>query len=250
MSLLRPVRPGGLLTAGGQAIHVGRSVGLSEAFVLDEESERLVAHGTSRLTIFPPIEPAPEPPGALEPYTFPSHPTPDPFRRPPPETVLPQEVWSELDGAEILRRHIAGELQPPPIHYLTGIRPTESGERRATFTMPCSEWLASPTRFLQGGAVAMLADIAMLAAVQTTLPAGVAFAGLDFKANFLRPVPPGEGELTAEAEVVHAGRTIAITRATVTSPEGKPVLLATGSSMYLPGRPADLGEVELGTGED
>ena len=38
------------LLAGGQAIHVGRSVGLSEVFVIDEEADRLIAHGTSRLT--------------------------------------------------------------------------------------------------------------------------------------------------------------------------------------------------------
>jgi hypothetical protein len=59
-----------------------------------------------------------------------------------------------------------------------------------------------------------------------------------------------ESELTARAEVVHAGRTIAITRATVASAEGKPVLLATGSTIYLPGRPASLGEVELSGHED
>jgi uncharacterized protein (TIGR00369 family) len=63
--------------------------------------------------------------------------------------------------------------------------------------------------------------------------------------NFLRPVAPGEGELEARAEIVHAGRTLAITRSTVANPEGKPVALATGSSIFLPGRPADLGEVEL-----
>ena len=96
----------------------------------------------------------------------------------------------------------------------------------------------------------MLADFAMLIAVETTVPAGLAFAGLDLKANFLRPVSPDESELTARAEVVHAGRTIAITRATVANAEGKPVLLATGSSIYLPGRPASLGEVELSGRED
>jgi hypothetical protein len=59
-----------------------------------------------------------------------------------------------------------------------------------------------------------------------------------------------ESELTARAEVVHAGRTIAITRATVANAEGELVLLATGSTIYLPGRPASLGEVELSGRED
>jgi uncharacterized protein (TIGR00369 family) len=96
----------------------------------------------------------------------------------------------------------------------------------------------------------MLADFAMLAATATKAGAGVAIAGLDLKANFLRPVAADGADLTARAEVVHSGRTIAITRAEVTNSEGKPVLLATGSSMYLPGRPASLGELELGAGGD
>jgi uncharacterized protein (TIGR00369 family) len=245
LSFLRPARPNGSLSAGGQAIHVGRSVGFSEAFVIDEESDTLLAHGTSRLTIFPPLDPAPDPPETIAPHEAPLYESPDPYLRPPPGGVIPQEVWAELPGAEILRRQLSGELPPPPLHHLTGLSLKEYAEGSATFTMPCTEWLASPTGRLQGGTIAMLADFAMLAAVQTTTPAGLAFAGLDLKVNFLRPVPPGDGQLEARAEIVHAGRTLAITRSTVTNPEGKAVALATGSSLYLPGRPASLGEVEL-----
>jgi uncharacterized protein (TIGR00369 family) len=245
LSFLRPARPNGMLTAGGQAIHVGRSVGLSEAFVIDEETDRLIAHGSSRLTIFPPLDPAPEPPDAIEPFDSPPSDPPDPYRRPPPDGVIGQDVWSELSGAQILERQLKGELPPPPLHHLTGLTLTEFGEGWARFTMPCTEWLASPTGRLQGGAIAMLADFAMLAAVQTTTAPGLAFAGLDLKVNFLRPVEPADDVLEAYGEIVHSGRTLAITRATVTNSERKPVVLATGSSIHLPGRPASLGEVEL-----
>ncbi len=218
--------------------------------MIEPESERLLAHGTSRLTIFPPLDPAPDPPTGLEPFEAPEFETPDPYLRPAPNGVIAQEVWNELSGAEILRRQLAGELPPPPLHHLTGLRPTEIGDGSATFSMPCTEWLASPTQRLQGGAIAMLADFAMLAAVETTAPAGLAFAGLDLKVNFLRPVMPDGTELVAQAEVVHRGRTIAITRAAVTNAEGKSVALATASSIYLPGRPAGLGEVELASEGD
>ena len=122
----------------------------------------MIAHGTSRLTIFPPLEQVPDPPR-------PSRRTPR--RRtgprthtcaPPPGGVIPQEVWAELSGAEILTRQLAGELPPPPLHHLTGLRLKELGEGWATFAMPRSEWLASPARKLQGGTIAMLADFAML----------------------------------------------------------------------------------------
>jgi uncharacterized protein (TIGR00369 family) len=245
LSFLRPARPNGMLTAGGQAIHVGRSVGLSEAFVIDEETDRLIAHGSSRLTIFPPLDPAPEPPDSVEPFDPPPTDPPDPYLRPSPGGVIGQHVWTELSGAEILERQLTGELPPPPLHHLTGLTLAEFGEGWTRFTMPCTEWLASPTGRLQGGAIAMLADFAMLAAVQTTTTPGLAFAGLDLKVNFLRPVEPGDDVLEARGEIVHSGRTLAITRATVKNSEGKPVVLATGSSIYLPGRPASLGEVEL-----
>jgi uncharacterized protein (TIGR00369 family) len=250
MSFLRPARPGVMLAAHGQAIHVGRSVALSEVFVLERDTERLIAHGTSRLSVFPPLPDPPQAPAELPTLEPRDYGSPDPFRRPPPATTIPQPVWSELSGAEILARQLSGELPAPPLHHLTGIRLTDFGDGTATFVLPATEWLASPGRRLQGGVIAMLADFAMLAAADTKAGAGVAIAGLDLKANFLRPVAFDGADLTANAEVIHSGRTIAITRSEVTNAEGKAVLVATGSSMFLPGRPADLGEVELGHAED
>jgi uncharacterized protein (TIGR00369 family) len=228
------------LTAGGQAIHAGRSVGLSEAFVIEGNGDRLIAHGTSRLSILPRIDPAPDPPEDLPTFEPPPQPTPDPYRRPPPDTVLDQEIWKELSGAEILQRQIKGELPPPPISYLTGLRPLEAAEGKVMATMPASEWLASPTRFLQGGAIAMFADTAMMMAVLTTAPPGTAVAGLDLKVNYVRPVPPDGGDLTAQAILEHSGRTLAISRARIANADDKAVALATGTAMYLPGQPASL----------
>src|SRR3954452_5406422 len=63
MSFLRPVVPkeGETVTGSGQLIHRGRSMGISEAFLFDDQ-DQLVSHGTARCTIFPPVDPIPEPP--------------------------------------------------------------------------------------------------------------------------------------------------------------------------------------------
>jgi uncharacterized protein (TIGR00369 family) len=112
--------------------------------------------------------------------------------------------------------------------------------------MPATEWLNSPAGLLQGGAISMLADAAMLSAVLATAGAGTAIAGLDLKVNFLRPAPADGHDLTARATVEHPGRTLAISAARVENADGKPVALATGTAMYLPGGPASLRpEVEL-----
>ncbi len=251
LSFLRPAQLGRRLSAGGQAIHVGRSVALSEVFVIEVQSERLIAHGTSRCAVLPPIEPSPEPPADLPRVDPDPNQDSDPYRRPwPAEAILPQETWDRLDGREILARQLEGDLPPPPIHDLTGLRPVEFDQGSATVVLPATEWLASPARTVQGGVIAMLADTAMLLAVQSTAPVGIAFAGLDLKVNYLRPVHPDGRELTARASVIHAGRTIVITRAEIENAEAKPVALATGSSMYLPDRPASLGELELAVEAD
>jgi uncharacterized protein (TIGR00369 family) len=251
LTFLRPAHPPGTLSAGGQAIHVGRSVALSEAFVIEEGSERLIAHGTSRCAVLPPIEPAPEAPDELPVYAPDGNEGSDPYRRPPPlDTVLDQSVWDELSGAEILARQLRGELPPPPIGYLTGLDLTDAAEGTASMRLPCTKWLTSPARTVQGGVIAMLADASMAIAVQSTAAPGVAVAGLDLKINYLRPVLPDGRDLVARGQVIRAGRTISITQATVENADGKPVALATGSSMYLPGRPASLGEVELGAEQE
>jgi uncharacterized protein (TIGR00369 family) len=85
----------------------------------------------------------------------------------------------------------------------------------------------------------------MMSAATTTAPRGTAVAGLDLKVNFLRPVFADGSELVARAEVVHRGRTIAITSAEVTNSEGKRVAIATASAMYLQDRRASLGDEEL-----
>ena len=246
LSFLRPGHSGRTLSAGGQAIHVGRSVALSEAFLLEEGTDRLIAHGTSRCAVLPPIDLPPEP--AAEPP--PVEPDPevdsDPYRRPwPRDAILQQEVWNRFGGREVLDRQLRGELPPPPIHYLTGIRPVRIDDGASTVVLPATKWLTSPTTTIQGGVLAMLADTAMTTAVQTTVAAGTAAAGLDLKINYLRPAFPDGRELTARGSIVHAGRRLVIARAEVDNADGKPVALATGTSMYLPDCPAALGELEL-----
>jgi uncharacterized protein (TIGR00369 family) len=253
LSYVSPMRPheGSRIVASGQAIHVGRSVGISEAFVLEEPAGRLLAHGTTRCAIFPPLDPIPEPPAELppldqaEPGSDPSH----PLRRELRGESLGQDVFAARSGLEILRASIEGELPAPPLHHLTGMRPTFAAEGRVEWALPCSRWLSSPAGSVQGGFTAMLADTALTGAIFTTAPPGTAIASLDLKLNYLRPVLPDGGELLAQAKVTHRGRRLAVAGAELVK-DGKRVGLASGSAMYLPGRPADLAGQEIPGGSD
>lgn len=248
MTFLRPVHPGPTLVASGQAIHVGRSLGLSEVFLFAEGSDRMLAHGTSRLSVMEPREDIPPLTEELPQIVRETYATPDPYERPPAGELIPQETWDEVDGLEILRGQIAGELPAPPISCLTGLRAVEAGDGSATMVLPLTTWLTSPAGTVQGGLTATLADASMMAAASTTAPRGTSIAGLDLKVNYLRPLFADGTELVSRAEVVHRGRTIAILRAEVTNAEGKRAAIATASAMYLPGRAASLGDGEYMSG--
>lgn len=250
MSLVRPVIPraGAAVTGSGQLIHRGRSIGISEAFLFDAD-DQLISHGTTRCTVFPPVDPLPEPPqdGAVIEMDAPGSDPNDPLRREVEGEVLPQEEFERRSGLEILRALIDGELSRPPIYHLTGLRVTEAEDGAAVAVLPCSKWLSTSAGTIQGGFTAMLAESAMTSAAFSTAPADTAVATLDFKVNYLRPVFPDGNDMTARARILHRGRTLAVAAAELTNAEGKKVALATGSSMYLPGRPANLLGVELGS---
>jgi uncharacterized protein (TIGR00369 family) len=252
LTLLRPVLPsrGAAVTGSGQLIHRGRSMGLSEAFLFDNDEE-LIAHGTSRCTVFPPIEPPPELPEELPvlDQPIPGASADDPLRREPEGEVIPQDVFEGRSGLEMLRALIDGELPRPPIYQLTGLRLDRASAGEVTVVLPCSRWLSTSAGTVQGGFTAMLAESAMGAAVFSTAEAGTAVATLDFKINYLRPAFPDGRELVARARILHRGRTIVIAATEIVNAEGKAVALSTGSWMYLPGRPANLtGVDQLGSG--
>jgi uncharacterized protein (TIGR00369 family) len=237
MSFLRPATPRSTMLIGrGAALHSGRSVGLSEVHVEDADG-RFLAHGTSRLVLLDvPVDETVPIPEADLPITDP----PDPYMRPFQGTVLAPEAIDAASGLELLQGHIAGTFDPPPLGYLIDSGPVKAAEGSCTWRMGASGWLSSPGPQLYGGALALLADMALSAGIQTTVPAGTTYGMLDLKVQFVRPVFPGSGDLLAEAEVAHRGRSMAIANTVIRNAEDKPVAFATGSAMILPGGVAQL----------
>ena len=242
MSFVRPATPkSGMLVARGATLHSGRSVGLSQVHVEDGEG-RLLAHGTSRLVIidFPVDETVPIPrPDA--PIAEP----PDPYLRAARGTVFEPSFFDTASGLDLLQGFIDGSIDPPPLGYLIDGGPVAASEGRCSWRMQTSKWLASPGLPLYGGAIALLADLALGASIQATLPAGTTYGMLDLKVQFVRPVFPGTGDLIADGEVTHRGRSIAIANAILRNAEGKSVAFATGSAMVLPGGVAQLLRAEF-----
>lgn len=237
ISMLRPVPASGQLVGRGTLVHASRQLALSEVAVTDSTG-RLIAHGISRCLLI-------QLPGTLPPVPADLGPArgdelDGPYQRPALGAVLDDSVWASQSGLEIMDGLITGALEPPPLGYLIGAMPVDASEGRCVFAMPATEWLTSPLGTVEGGVTACLADLSMACAVQTTMPAATAYAPVDLRVQFVRPVLPDGRALTATGTVVHRGRTTAVTRADVTNADGKLVATATGSSLILPGRRPDL----------
>lgn len=107
----------------------------------------------------------------------------------------------------------------------------ELEEGRVVMTLRADERFHNPMGTLHGGVMTDLADACMGVATISTLSDDESFTTLEVKMNFLRPVI--EGELRAEAKVVHRGRTVAMTEVVLKNPEGKDVARGTATQMVL-----------------
>jgi uncharacterized protein (TIGR00369 family) len=237
INFLEPAWPASeRLTATGTVIHVGRRQGLSEARVEDARGT-LLAHATSRCVVQPlPFEP-PEPPEVFPPVPPQRSDVPDPYLRPIEGEVVPQAVWDETSGLDLVQLWHKGERPVSPNCSLLGLRFIDVAEGSVSLAMPASLWFCTGFGTFYGGVLVALADTAINSAVTTTLPPRTSFGTLDLKVNFLRPVTPDGRDLVARATVEQRGRTIAVTTCRLDDADGKRVAMASGSAMISPDRP-------------
>ncbi len=132
---------------------------------------------------------------------------------------------------EHLDAMLRGEVPPPPVSQLLGLRLVSHTERECVFEMEVAPEHANPMGTLQGGIVCALADAAMGMAYATTLGDGETFTTLELKTNYLRQVV--SGKLTATGRVLHGGRTIGLTTCDVVDEQGRLVAHATSTCMTL-----------------
>jgi uncharacterized protein (TIGR00369 family) len=227
-----PPSGGGEVTAHGQLLHLDGQMALAEVHVRDAR-DRLAAHGTSRCSVFPPIEESvqlvpPDEPAAAEAEPG----SPDPYLRETPVTDRGHRHEAR-DGLELLRAQLRGELPPPPIDQLTGIRLVGAEPGRVVFALLASPWLRNEWGTVYGGILTLLAKSAAAAAVQATASRGTSFTALDVKINFLQAVPADGRELLATGTVLHRGKRLAISTAEVMHGEVR-VAILTGTTALAP----------------
>jgi acyl-CoA thioesterase len=78
--------------------------------------------------------------------------------------------------------------------------------------------LYHPQQIVHGGVIFTLADTAMAMALMSVLPPDTRTSTIEAKINFLLPVRTGE--LSADATIIHRGRSTAVLEATVHNTNG------------------------------
>lgn len=134
-------------------------------------------------------------------------------------------------GLQTFRRYIHGDLPLPPIWRFTGMRPTEAGLGKATFSMPISPWLADGTGIYWGGIYALFADSPLASAIWTTLPASKVLTTSELNLCFLRPLTEQTSNIIGHATTVHSGSQVGLSTVQISDQEGR--TLAFGSSRCL-----------------
>jgi uncharacterized protein (TIGR00369 family) len=131
------------------------------------------------------------------------------------------EIRQGLGGLEYFKKMIAGELPPPPMLALLGMRLTEADAGRVVFTATVQEAHYNGMGVAHGGFAATLLDSSLGCCINTLMPPGKRFTTLELKVNLTRPLTHQVGLLRCEAKVVHLGSRTATSEGRIVDRHGK-----------------------------
>jgi uncharacterized protein (TIGR00369 family) len=136
-----------------------------------------------------------------------------------------------------IRKVQRGELPPPPVATLIGLRITSVEPGHAVLEMDAGPQHANPMGTLHGGFLCDLADAAMGIAYASSLEEGETFTTLELKMNFLKPV--WTGRLVATGRLVKGGNTVGLVECDVHDDKERLVARASSTCMTLRGAQAE-----------
>jgi uncharacterized protein (TIGR00369 family) len=118
-----------------------------------------------------------------------------------------------------------------PVCKLVGMEVdlVEEGLSKCSMIASSQHW--NPFGTVHGGILCDLADLTMGMAFFTTLNEGEALATIELKINYLRPAR--EGKLSAEAKVIHRGRSTGFVECVVSDEAGKLIAKASSTCMVV-----------------
>ena len=140
-------------------------------------------------------------------------------------------IIDRMTGLELLTSIVEGRTPHPPMAATMGFALTAAEAGSATFECETGQHLLNPFGTVHGGVALCLIDSAAGCAVHSLLPAGVGYASIETKVNYVRPLTAGSGVVRAVGFVLSKGKKIATAEAKLYTADGE--LAAHGSSTLL-----------------
>src|SRR5215216_6187792 len=138
------------------------------------------------------------------------------------------------DGLAFLKAIADGTLPAPPITETLGFTLVEVEEGRAVFAGVPEFRHYNPIGVVHAGYAATLLDSALGCAVHSTCKKGEAYTTLELKLNLVRAITTDTGRITAEARVLHRGRSVGTAEGYLRDAAGKLYAHATTTCMIFP----------------
>jgi uncharacterized protein (TIGR00369 family) len=148
-----------------------------------------------------------------------------------PREALPS--LASMPGLDYLRGVQRGDIAPPPIAEVFGMRFATVEDGRFSVSCDPREAFFNPLGSVHGGLACTLLDTALACAGHTTLPAGVGYTSVDLQVRYLRAVQPTAGPITATGTVVKRGARVIFTDGELTDDAGTVYATATSSLLVL-----------------
>jgi len=127
---------------------------------------------------------------------------------------------SPMTGLELMQALKSGDIPAPGFAVTLGVEPVAFAPGRAAFALDPGPEHVSPLGTVHGGILSTLLDSAVGCAIHTTLAADDLYTTIDLDVKFVRPVRPGQGQITAEARTVHVGGRIATAEGRIVDADG------------------------------
>ncbi|NMD60385.1 UNVERIFIED_ORG: uncharacterized protein (TIGR00369 family) [Nocardia globerula] len=205
----------GTVGATGALVHLDDGVGLASGQLRGDDSTLLaVMAGRAMIVSRPPVV-APD----------------DYIAGPALDVPVPEEVsdLSGLSGSDVVEGILAGTIMRGPLAGLLDLTLTEVTPGAVVGELAPVEWMANPLGAVQGGVLISATDAITGLAAQTLTTAEQDYRVLDHKIDFLRSPAIGGPVMRGEANVIRAGRRLALIESRIVDNTGQVYIRATSS---------------------
>lgn len=144
---------------------------------------------------------------------------------------VPLEQLRELDGIELFRGIMRGELPGAPIAELMNMWIFEAEPGRVVFAGRPELQHYNPIGSVHGGYAGTMLDSCMSCAVQSMLPRGMGYTTLEYKVSLVRGISDKTGTVYAEGNAIQVGSRVGTAEGRIVDASGK--ILATGTTTCL-----------------